>query len=73
MKKKLVRNTNLTCPFCGFREKLEIPADYCLISHRCGNCKMHIKPTPGDCCIFCSFGDVLCISKQQEQAYDHQV
>jgi hypothetical protein len=64
---------HLTCPFCGFREELEIPADYCLISHRCTNCNMQIKPAPGDCCVFCSYGDVLCIPKQQESLYVEQV
>lgn len=67
MKNKLIRHTHLTCPFCGFREKLDIPADFCLISHRCANCNMPIKPAPGDCCVFCSYGDVLCIPKQRER------
>jgi hypothetical protein len=73
MKNKLIHHTHLACPFCSFREELEIPVDFCLISHRCTNCNMQIKPTPGDCCVFCSYGDVLCIPKQQERLYVEQV
>jgi hypothetical protein len=67
MENNIISRTHLTCPFCGFREELEIPADYCLISHRCANCNMPIKPAPGDCCVFCSYGDVVCIPKQRER------
>jgi hypothetical protein len=69
MKNKLISHTHLTCPFCGFREALEIPVDFCLISHRYANCNMHIKPAPDDCCVFCSYGDTLCIPKQREHLY----
>lgn len=69
MKNKLIHHTQLTCPFCGFREVLAIPANFCLIAHRCTNCNMQIKPTPGDCCVFCSYGDVLCLPRQQEGLY----
>jgi hypothetical protein len=28
---------------------------------------MPVKPAPGDCCVFCSYGDALCIPRQQER------
>jgi|GEM_PF-2240785 len=61
---KLIHRARLACPFCGFREELAIPADFCLIFHRCANCNMPIKPAPGDCCVFCSYGDARCRSGQ---------
>lgn len=67
MERKIVTRTHLTCPFCSFREVLEIPPDYCLFFHRCSNCNMLMKSAPGDCCVFCSYGDTLCMPKQQEQ------
>ena len=67
MEKNIINRTHLTCPYCCFREAWEIPADFCLISHRCTNCNMQIKPAPGDCCVFCSYGDTLCIPKQRER------
>ena len=72
MNDNIVYRTHLTCPVCGFRQELEIPADYCLFFHRCANCNMQIRPAPGDCCVFCSYGDTLCIPKQQERLSDIQ-
>jgi hypothetical protein len=66
MENKIIHFTQLTCPFCGFRQELEIPTDHCLFFHRCANCNMQIKPSPGDCCVFCSYGDIVCIPKQRE-------
>jgi hypothetical protein len=69
MANNLSRKTYLTCPFCGFREKLAIPDNYCLILHRCANCNMRIRPAPGDCCIFCTHGDALCLAEQKERTH----
>jgi hypothetical protein len=67
MSTNFVTNAHVTCPVCGYREELAIPADTCLFFHRCGNCNMLIKPAPGDCCVFCSYGDTICIPRQREQ------
>ena len=48
----------LTCPDCGFIEDLEMPTDACHFFHECVNCKAILKPSPGDCCVFCSYADV---------------
>ena len=56
----------LTCPFCGF-EKLEtMPTDACQFYYECTNCKAWLRPRPGDCCIFCSFGSMKCPPMQEE-------
>lgn len=50
----------LRCPECFHSEKLEMPTDACVFFHQCAGCGVVIKPNPGDCCVFCSFGSVPC-------------
>ena len=52
--------SNLTCPACGFTEKLEMPTNACTFFHECAACHMLARPVAGDCCVFCSYGDVPC-------------
>lgn len=52
--------STLTCPHCGRRETLTMPTDACLFFHPCPGCGRLLRPRPGDCCVFCSFGDVPC-------------
>jgi hypothetical protein len=56
----------LTCPQCGSAEKLSMPADSCLFFHECRFCGSLLRPLPGDCCVFCSYGSVKCPPKQAE-------
>jgi hypothetical protein len=28
-------------------------------------CGQRLKPKPGDCCVFCSYGDIVCPPRQQ--------
>jgi len=37
-----------------------MPTDSCLFFHECEACKALLRPNPGDCCVFCSFGSVKC-------------
>jgi hypothetical protein len=53
-------NSELTCPECGHQERLVMPTDACLFFHECVGCKVLLKPLQGDCCVFCSYGDVAC-------------
>ncbi|MCX7513823.1 GDCCVxC domain-containing (seleno)protein [Frateuria sp. STR12] len=50
----------LTCPHCGHRSVETMPIDACLFFHDCTACGALLRPKPGDCCVFCSFGDVPC-------------
>lgn len=52
--------STLTCPYCGRRETLTMPTDACLFFHVCLACGRQLRPRPGHCCVFCSFGDVPC-------------
>ena len=50
----------LTCPECGHAERLAMPSDACLFFHDCSRCRTRLRPLPGDCCVFCSYGDTPC-------------
>jgi len=63
---KIVLDSVLTCPHCGFARQEIMPVDSCLFYYECGNCKTLLRPNPGDCCVFCSYGSVKCPPMQQE-------
>jgi hypothetical protein len=50
----------LTCPECGHRQKETMPADACQFFYECTGCGKVLRPKPGDCCVFCSYGTVKC-------------
>ena len=41
-----------------------MPTDACLFFYECTGCRVRLRPKPGDCCVFCSYGDVPCPPKQ---------
>lgn len=55
----------IICPNCGFEKAETMPTDACLFYYECVNCRTLLRPVPGDCCVFCSFGTVPCPPKQQ--------
>ena len=52
--------STLTCPCCGAQKTLTMPTDSCQWHYMCEACGARLKPKPGDCCVFCSYGDVPC-------------
>lgn len=50
----------LTCPHCGSAETLTMPTDACLFFHECSHCRVVLRPKAGDCCVFCSYGSIVC-------------
>ena len=50
----------ITCPDCGVAREETMPADACVYFYECTGCKNLLRPNPGDCCVFCSFGTVPC-------------
>lgn len=54
----------VTCPACGARAAERMPTDACLYFWTCPACTARIRPKPGDCCVFCSYGSVVCPPKQ---------
>ena len=57
------RTSVLRCPVCSFEEALDMPTDACVYYHPCNGCRTLLKPKPGDCCVFCSYGSVPCPPK----------
>ena len=50
----------ITCPDCGQTKEETMPTDSCLFFYVCEGCRTRLKPEPGDCCVFCSYGTVKC-------------
>ncbi len=59
----------LTCPECGFAKEEEMPLDACMYFYDCENCHTLLKPKPGDCCVFCTYGSVACPPIQQGETF----
>jgi hypothetical protein len=57
--------STITCPACGHRSTEAMPTDACRFFFECPGCGVRLKPKPGDCCVFCSFGDVPCPPVQE--------
>jgi hypothetical protein len=43
-----------------------MPTDACQYFYDCKGCGVVLKPKAGDCCVFCSYGDVACPPVQAE-------
>jgi hypothetical protein len=63
----MVRESILTCPRCGHAERAVMPIDACQVVHDCAGCGAVLRPKPGDCCVFCSYGSVPCPPMQAER------
>ncbi|MFI5192488.1 MAG: GDCCVxC domain-containing (seleno)protein [Chitinophagales bacterium] len=59
--------STITCPICNFQKGETMPADACQYFYRCTNCDAILKPKPGDCCVFCSYGTVKCPAMQMDK------
>lgn len=53
-------NSLITCPLCGFQSLEAMPTDACTYFYNCGSCHQMLTPRPGDCCVYCSYGDTPC-------------
>ena len=62
-------HSTLTCPHCGAASPHTMPEDACLWFFTCPSCGAELRPLPGDCCVFCSYGSVPCppIQRQRQQ------
>jgi hypothetical protein len=50
----------ITCLQCGYQATERVPVDACQFFYDCKGCGAMLRPKPGDCCVFCSFGSVPC-------------
>jgi hypothetical protein len=55
-----ILQSTLTCPNCGHAKTETMPTDACRFFYECEQCHMVLRPKAGDCCVFCSWGDVPC-------------
>jgi hypothetical protein len=60
----IVMRSTLTCPLCGAVRTEAMPTDACQYYYQCTACLALLTPRPGDCCVFCSYGDVACPPRQ---------
>ena len=56
----IVQDSVVKCPHCGHRKTERMPEDACQWFYQCESCRTLLKPKPGDCCVFCSYGSVRC-------------
>jgi hypothetical protein len=56
--------STLTCPCCAGKTTETMPTDACQYFYDCRLCGALLRPLAGDCCVFCSYGDVPCPSVQ---------
>lgn len=53
--------STLTCPACkAVHPDIVMPTDACQYFWDCPSCGTLLKPLPGDCCVFCSYGSRPC-------------
>ena len=56
----MIEQSTITCPKCGHAATERMPTDACQFFYECKGCGERLKPKPGDCCVFCSYGSVPC-------------
>jgi hypothetical protein len=64
MSMTITTHSTLTCPSCGQQTREQMPIDACQYFYDCPKCGALLRPKPGDCCVYCSYGDVRCPSIQ---------
>ena len=63
---EVVLESVLVCPVCGFAKREKMPTAACRFFYECDGCKTVLRPKPGDCCVFCSYGSVKYPPMQDE-------
>jgi hypothetical protein len=56
----VITESTITCPVCGTVKVETMPTDACQYFYECTGCATLLRPKPGDCCVFCSYGSVRC-------------
>ncbi|WP_093416451.1 GDCCVxC domain-containing (seleno)protein [Tranquillimonas alkanivorans] len=58
--RSIVHESTLTCPACGHAASVTMRNDACQWFYECLGCGEILRPLPGDCCVFCSYGTAPC-------------
>jgi hypothetical protein len=64
----MLLQSTITCPHCAVAKTETMPTDSCQFFYECTGCGTKLKPKPGDCCVFCSYGSVPCPPIQAQRA-----
>jgi hypothetical protein len=56
----MITASTIICPKCGDQATEQMPTDACQFFYDCRGCGERLKPKPGDCCVFCSYGTMPC-------------
>ncbi len=56
----MILESTITCPQCATKKSETMPTDACWYFYTCTGCGASLRPKPGDCCVFCSYGSVPC-------------
>lgn len=64
----MLLQSTITCPHCSVAKTETMPTDACRFFYECTGCGTKLKPKPGDCCVFCSYGSVPCPPIQAERS-----
>jgi len=62
-----ILDSTLTCPHCGAQAHERMPESACIVRFDCAGCGAELRPKPGDCCVFCSYGSVPCPPIQNDR------
>ena len=65
----MIRESLITCPHCATARVEVMPTDACRVFYRCDGCGSTLRPKPGDCCVFCSYGSAPCPPVQAERTH----
>jgi len=63
----VILETTIKCPKCGEEEMVMMPTDQCIRRFECKNCHLVLEPQGDDCCVFCSYAETKCPSKQKDK------
>jgi hypothetical protein len=66
----MILESVITCPHCGATKAETMPTDACRFFYECSGCGTRLRPKPGDCCVFCSYGSQPCPPIQARRSGD---
>ncbi|HHZ84060.1 MAG TPA: hypothetical protein EYN18_01885 [Nitrospirales bacterium] len=65
MEQPVTLQSTVRCPECGTETEETMPTNACQVFYECTGCHVTLTPKAGDCCVFCSYGTVICPPKQK--------
>ncbi len=57
---EIIASSTLTCSECGHKSTDIMPTNAYQYYYDCKGCGAVLKPIRGDCCVYCSYGDIKC-------------